>query len=156
MKQFILILTLSLSTIAFSQDYVKLAETTFKTAEECKTAEPQVLECANYLLNTSVKSNELNRLSAFQYVFKWMEATADYTFSIDADVVNLTKGSTDYMTIYFAAMVQTVLQNQGDKMENDALHEASVDKLVSYCEDSTKGLKPNKSIKKIIKKRKKS
>ncbi|WP_369994328.1 hypothetical protein [Winogradskyella sp.] len=156
MKQLLLLFTLCLSTTLFSQDYIKLAETNFETAEECKEAEPKVLECANYLLNTSAKANELNRLSAFQYIFKWMEGTADYTFSIDADVVDLTKGDTNYMSVYFAAMVQTVLQNQGDKLSDEAMHQAAVDKLVSYCEDSANGLKPNRAIKKIIKKRKKS
>lgn len=156
MKQLILIFTLCVSSTLFSQDYVKLAETNFKTAEECKEAEPKVLECANYLLNTSANANELNRLSAFQYLFKWMEGTADYTFSIDADVVDLTKGDTSYMAIYFAAMVQTVLQNKGEKLSDEALHETAVNKLVSYCEDDTNGLKPNRAIKKILKKRKKS
>ena len=60
------------------------------------------------------------------------------------------------MSVYFAAMVQTVLQNQGDKLSDEAMHQAAVDKLVSYCEDSANGLKPNRAIKKIIKKRKKS
>lgn len=155
MKQLLIIIAFVSSSMVFSQDYTKLSETTFKNAEECKEAEPKVLECANYILNTSVKPNELNRLNAFQYLFKWMEGTADYTFSIDADVVDLTKGSTDYMTIYFAAMVQSVLLNEGEKLSDKDLHDIAVNKLVEYCQDATKGLKPNKAIKKIIKKRKK-
>ena len=156
MKKLILLFTICLSSNLFAQDYIKLAQTEFKTAEECKEAEPKVLECANYILNTSATANELNRLSAFQYMFKWMEGTADYTFSIDAEVVDLTKGDTNYMSVYFAGMVQTVLQNQGDPLDDKQMHEAGLNKLVDYCADSSKGLKPNRPIKKLIKKRKKS
>ncbi|WP_439151514.1 hypothetical protein [Winogradskyella sp.] len=155
MKQLISIFAIAFTLNSFSQDYTKLAEVTFESAEECKEAEPQVLECANYLLNTTVKSDELNRLSAFQYIFKWMEGTADYTFSIDSEVLDLTKGNTDFMTIYFAAMVQTVLQNNGETMSDEALHETAVNKLADYCSDNSKGLKPNRAIKKVINKRKK-
>lgn len=82
-----------------------------------------------------------------------MEGTADYKFSIDSEVMDLTKGNTDYMTIYFAAMVQTVLQNNNKKISDEALHETAVNKLADYCSDNSKGLKPNRAIKKVIKKR---
>ena len=156
MKRLFLCVALLISTNIFAQDYTKLAEVNFKTAEDCREAESKVLECANYLLNTSVKPNELNRISAFQYLFKWMEGTADYTFSIESEVVNLTKGSTDYMTIYFAAMVQTVLQNKDEEFDDQTLHTKAVDKLVAYCNDSSNGLKPNRAIKKLIKRKNKS
>ena len=74
MKQLISIFVIAFTLNSFSQDYTKLAEVTFESAAECKEAEPQVLECANYLLNTTVKSDKLNRLSAFQYILNgWKE-----------------------------------------------------------------------------------
>ena len=71
MKKIIFIALLALtSTMSFGQNFGELAKTEFKSKESYKTAESQVLTCANYLFNTPANQSELNRLNAIKYIMK--------------------------------------------------------------------------------------
>ncbi len=155
MKKFILTISFILFVLnVFGQDYSKLANATFPDAESYKKSEKQVLECADYIVNSPYDSKDVNRLLAIQYIIKWMSGTPDYMFDIDAKATKLIKSKMELNTIYFAAMAKVVLENSGSKYSADEITDKAIDILVSYCSKPENNIKPTRAIKKIIKKRK--
>ena len=118
--------------------------------EDYVQAEPKVLACSNYLLSTPHQKENMNRLLAMQYILKWMEGT-DYTFSIDAKVVELTDGNSDLFGLYMATMPKVVLENKGTNLSADEVHNQVFSLLVSYCKEEKNNMKPTKKLKKLIK-----
>lgn len=154
MKAIIFLIALNLLTIGvFGQDFSNLNDIKFNNSEDYKKAEPKVLECSNYLLNNPIDKDELNRLNSFQYLFMWMEGTSDYTFSIGEEAMELTKGKTDLLTMYFVSMTKTVLDNSEKKLTDNHIQEKATEYLIKYCSNPENNLKPSKKMKKIIKSR---
>ena len=155
MKNIILIFTIALSfNLSHGQNFKELASYEFKTLENYKTERDKVLTCANYLFENPANKNELNRLTAIQYIMKWMEGTPDYTFEIGKEAMDLTKGNNDLLGLYLAAMSKVVLDEKGgEKLSNEQIYNQAEEILVNYCSDPDNKIKPSKKIKKIIKSR---
>ncbi len=152
MTKIILTLILNLCIVnSFAQDYSNLANEGFNSSEAYKAAEMQVLECSNYILNNPYVKNDLNRLNALQYILKWMEGTPDYMFTIGDDAMKLTKGKPQLMTIYFSAMVKTVLENPASNLSDNEIQQKAKAAIVEYCSKPVNGIKPTKEIKRILK-----
>lgn len=147
---FIILITLT-STMSFGQNFSELANTEFKSKESCKSAESQVLICANYLFSTPADQAELNRLNALKYIMKWMEATPDYTFDLGEKAMKLTNGETDLLSLYMAAMSKAVIENTAGKLSSDEIYTQAEKTLVNYCAIAENKIKPSKKIKQLIK-----
>ncbi|WP_248724049.1 hypothetical protein [Seonamhaeicola sp. ML3] len=154
MKNFLCIVFFAFALNTFGQDFATLQNYEFKSVESYKTQESEVLKCANYLFGNPADSSELNRLISAQFIMKWMEGTPDYTFSIDQKAMELTKGSTDLLGLYLAAMSKTVLEKPDTKLSNDEIYNASENLLVTYCSNKANNIKPSKHIKKLLKSKK--
>jgi len=152
MKKIIFIALIALtSKISFAQNFSELANSDFKSKESFKSAESQVLSCANYLFNTSANQAELNRLNALKYIMKWMEGTPDYTFDLGEKAMKLTNEDADLLGLYMAAMSKVVLENTGGKLSSDEIYNQSEKILVKYCAVADNKIKPSKKIKQLIK-----
>lgn len=116
--------------------------------------ESSVLECSNYLLENPVNKDVENRLTAFQFLFQWMEGTPDYTFSIGEEALDLTKGNPEMLTLYFASLAKTVLDAKGSNITEDQIQQQATEHLINYCINPDNKLKPTKGMKKIIKSKK--
>ncbi|AUP78729.1 hypothetical protein [Flavivirga eckloniae] len=157
MKNILLLITLAcLNLNSYSQDYSKLKDYEFSGDKIFKKSESQVLECTNYLLSNPTNKDELNRLNSMQFIMKWMEGTPDYTFNIGKKAMDLTKGNSDLLGLYLAAMTKTVLDNTNSKLNDDDIHENAKKLLVDYCSNPNNNIKPSKTIKKILKKKSKT
>ncbi|MFY8069099.1 MAG: hypothetical protein ACOVMG_03295 [Flavobacterium sp.] len=151
MRKVILCLVLVFSSLnLFAQDYTSLDAGSLQKMEDYVKAEPKVLECATFLLSTPHEENNLNRLSATQYILKWMEGT-DYTFSIDSKAAELTDGNNDLFGLYVTTMPKVVLENKGTKLSDDEIHNRVVDLLIAYCKNEKNNMKPTKKLKKLMK-----
>ena len=151
MRKVILCLVLVFSSLNLvAQDYTSLDAGTLQKMEDYVKAEPKVLECSNFLLSTPFEANNLNRLSAMQYVLKWMEGT-DYSFSIDSKAVELTEGNNDLFGLYMMALPKVVLENKGANLSNDEIHNRVVTLLIAYCKNEKNNMKPTKKLKKLMK-----
>ncbi|WP_203255915.1 hypothetical protein [Hyunsoonleella ulvae] len=148
---FIYGLAFLLSISAFSQNFEALSKYEFNEVESYKTEQDKVLECANYLFNNPSNKDELNRLTAIQYIMKWMEGTPAYTFEIGDKAMELTKGNSDLLGLYLAGMTKVVLENKGEALDSSQIHDKTESLLVSYCANSDNKMKPSKKIKKLIK-----
>ncbi|PIB36164.1 hypothetical protein BFP72_12540 [Reichenbachiella sp. 5M10] len=125
----------------------------FKSIEDYKTAEPTVLETANFILDTPADLDELKRLNSFQYILKWMEGTPDYTFSIESEAMQLTDGKTELLTVYLSAMTKAVLDSSSP-LTNEQVQAKAKEYTVQYCAKEENHIKPSKAIKKILKSQK--
>jgi hypothetical protein len=143
------------STFAISQDFHKISKAEFASLEDYKKAEPDVLKVANFLFNTPNKPETYNRAVAFAYILKWMEGTDAYTFSIGEEAMKVTKGNQDLLGMYFAGLTKTALDHPEKKLSDTEMHEKTTQLLAQYCADKSNKLKPNKALKKEIKKMKK-
>ena len=151
MKKTILFLALFICSLGvFAQDFTTLDVNSLQKMEDYVQAEPKVLACSNYLLSTPHHKENMNRLLAMQYILKWMEGT-DYTFSIDANVVELTDGNSDLFGLYMATMPKVVLENKGTNLSADEVHNRVVSLLVTYCKEEKNNMKPTKKLKKLMK-----
>ena len=151
MKKVFLCLVLVISSLnLFAQDYTSLDGSQLKTKEDYVKAEPKVLECSNYLLNTPYEANNLNRLMAMQYILKWMEGTS-YTFEINANAVELTDGNQDLFGLYISTMPKVVLENKEANLSADEIHNRVVNMLIEYCKNEKNNMKPTKKLKKLMK-----
>lgn len=151
MRKVILCLVFVCSSLnLMAQDFTSLNVNSLQKMEDYVKAEPKVLECANFLLNTPYEANNLNRLSAMQYILKWMEGT-DYTFSIDSKAVELTEGNNDLFGLYMTTLPKVVLENKGANLSNDEIHNRVVELLIAYCKNENNNMKPTKKLKKLMK-----
>lgn len=152
MKKTIFIILLALfCNLSFAQNFSELDNAKFDSAESYKTAEKQVLSCANYLFDNPIDKEELNRLKSIQYIMKWMSGTADYTFDLGQKAMELTNGNSDLVGLYMAAMSKVVLENNNQKWSSDELYNEAEKILVKYCANSENKIKPSKKIKKLLK-----
>jgi len=139
-----------ITSTTFAQDFTKLKDATFKNKEAYKPAEKQVLECANYMFSTPYAKDDVNRLVAFQYIFKWMEGTPDYSFEINEKVMNLVEGNKELLPLYFSAICKVAIESK-EKLTNEDIYSKSSLLLADYCGNSKNNMKPSKELKKIIK-----
>ena len=148
-----IVLLISVSTL-IGQNFKQIANYEFKTPESYKTEESKVLMCANYLFDNPADKYEINRLTSIQYIIKWMTGTPEYTFELGDKATELTKGNSDLLGLYMAAMTKAVIENKGEKLSNDEIYNQSEEILINYCANSDNKMKPSKKIKKILKSRK--
>ncbi|MDT0645433.1 hypothetical protein RM545_01920 [Zunongwangia sp. F260] len=150
-RNIFIILIALICNVSFAQDFKELANSEFESAESYKPAEKQVLVCANYLFENPANQAELNRLHSIQYIMKWMTGTPDYTFDIGQKAMELTKGKSDLLGLYMAAMSKVVIENEGEELDSDQIYDQAEKILVNYCSEPNNKIKPTRKIKKLIK-----
>jgi len=82
-----------------------------------------------------------------------MEGTADYSFSIGTDFIELCKGNKDLGTIYMACLVNVATSSEYSNKSSVALSKNAKEVFLDYCAKKTNNVKYNKAIKKALKKR---
>ncbi|WP_166963856.1 hypothetical protein [Yeosuana marina] len=151
MKKIILVAIIILAcNLSFAQNFSELAKYEFESVESYKSEEANVLMCANYLFTNPSNEAELNRLNSIQYIMKWMMGTPDYTFDIGKKAIELTKGNSDLLGLYMAAMSKVVIENNGEVLSSDDIYNKAEKILVEYCSNVKNKMKPSKKIKKLI------
>lgn len=156
MKQGILIFCILFSISwnkTFAQDYSDLEKISLKDRTECADNEKLVLECSNYVLESplNVIEKDENRLSAMKFIMRWMEATPDYSFSLDESMGKATSSNPTLLAVLLAAMSQYALENKTDDA-NDVKYNSFIT-FIKYCEDPDNKVKLNEDLKELIKAR---
>jgi len=78
MKKIALIgLFLLAGTWSFSQQYKDYSKIPLKTADDCKKAEPEILEAANLVLKSPL--DDVNGILSMAFIVVWME-NSEHTF----------------------------------------------------------------------------
>lgn len=150
MKKILITLSLFMCTSLFAQDFAALEKYELKSSESYVTAEPKIIECANYLFSHPVKENELSRLQATQFILRWMEG-AKQDFNIDKNVTDLVSDNNDLFGLYLAGMSKVVIESGATILSTKEVHDKTTALLVAYCKIESNGVKPTKAIKKLMK-----
>ena len=146
----LLTLLLAFCTYTQAQDFSALESLNFKSKEDYKLYEPQVQECASYILAKPADDNDPNRQIALQMLVKWMTGTPDYTFEVDGTFAKLMEKNEALLGLYFASMTKFVLENNDKATDKNEVKYNSYMLLLSYCENSENKVKQTKELKKAI------
>jgi len=138
------------SIVGVAQNFSKLESIPLKDSVDCKNAEPKVLECANYLLSTPCVEDR-NSFLAFQFLFKWMEGTKDYTFSLGNLLVSVSKTDKELARRFVTCMAKTAITEDPESCEDEEFIVKYLTVFAEYCENPKYKVRQSSFIKKLIK-----
>ncbi|MEZ5069913.1 MAG: hypothetical protein R2751_02825 [Bacteroidales bacterium] len=151
MKKTLLTIAFLLTSMwAFNQDFTSLADIAFNNAEDYRTKEALVKECASFILSQPYKSEEQNKLYGIQFILRWMEGTPDYMFSLGQDYSDLCKNDLELSTTYLAALALAAVDPAVVDKSSDNLSKQAKEFFLDYCARPENKVKTNRSIKKAL------
>lgn len=150
MKNYLFLFLIICSTSAFSQTTTDFESIRLKKDSDYKEANKYALEASNYILSVPMDNNSLPRLNAIQFMLKWMEGTPDFTFSLDATIMDkVVKGNDDLLGVYMACMTKYCLENESNSKDNDLVKLNSIKLILAYCENPANNVKMPKQLNKL-------
>lgn len=114
------------------------------------------LETSNFILSNPYVKDNPKRVQAVQSLLKWMTDTPDFSFSIDADIMEKIVGEdSDLLGIYMACMAKYCLENQANANDAKLVKLNAVKLMISYSEKPENNIKMSKPFKKLAEANKK-
>lgn len=139
------------STLSFAQALPDFASIKLEKKEDFnETSDNAALQASNYLLNTPLDKNNIDRLKALQYIIRWMSGTPDYMFALDEQATKFAKKNDDLLGLYMAAMTKYVLENKADAADQNKVKLNAVKLIVAFAKDERNNVKINAELKKAI------
>lgn len=130
-----IIITAFTAMMAFSQlsaqDFSDLKGKMLSDSTEYAEYQPRVIECSDFLLNSSIKTDE-NNLVAFDFLVEWMNNNPYYNFQPHKKFFKVISDNASLSARYFAALCKTAIENDF-KIEEEELQYQAIDKFVRYC-----------------------
>jgi len=145
------ILFLGFVMICNAQDYSKLKDIELKEKKDFAMAEDKILECSKYILTTPMDEKNTNRNNALQFMFRWMDGTPDYTFTLDETLGKLAETSDALLGVYMACMCRYVLENKDKAKDEKDVKYNSVLMLIDYSRDPNNKVEINGELENLIK-----
>jgi hypothetical protein len=102
----------------------------FKSKASYAAAEPKVLAAANYVLGTNSEAE--GRDECTQFILNWMDGTKDYTFNIDASLINSDRP--ELLSLYLASAAKYVIEKKSSADEKEITLNA-VRTIIAWCID---------------------
>jgi len=134
-----------------AQDYSKLKDVELKEKGDFAKAEDKILECSKYILTTPMDDENTNRINALQFIFRWMDGTPDYMFTLDETVGQIAQTSDALLGVYMACMCRYVLENKDKAKDEKDVKYNSVLMLIDYSQDPGHKVEITGEIKNLIK-----
>lgn len=138
------------NSASFSQiNAVELFNIPIKTKEDCKKAEPQVLEAANYVLSHPLDDD--NAVLAGAFILLWA-TNSEHSFTFDANISKLSKkkANTMLLCVYLAAAAKYVLEHPEKESDKKAVKLYTYNQLAAFVSNPSNRVKKTKHIKKLI------
>lgn len=130
-----IVITAFTAMMAFSQlsaqDFSELKGKLLTDSVEYAEMKPTVMECSEFLLNSTVKNDE-NNLIAFDFLVEWMNNNPYYNFQTHKKFFKIISSDAALTARYFAAMCKTAIENNFE-IEEEELQYQAIDKFVRYC-----------------------
>lgn len=147
-----LFLSLCVAFVAFSQvsaqNFSDLKGKMLKDSAEYAETQPRVLDCCEFLLNSSLKNDEDN-LIAFDFLVEWMNNNPYYNFQTHKKFYKVISNNAALSARYFAALCQTAI-NEKFAIAEDELQFQAIDKCVRYCMYKKYKVEVDKKLQKYI------
>jgi len=134
-----------------AQDYSELDKILLRNKADCASNEGLVLECSNYLLESSIDAieSDQNHMKALQFVMRWMEATPDYSFVLDESMELASGPNPSLLGILLSSMAKYALENKTDDADDVKFNAFMT--FIGYCEDPAHNVDQTREIKELIK-----
>jgi len=130
-----ILITAFSAMMAFSQlsaqDLSELKGKLLKDSVEYAEMQPKVLECYEFLLNSSVKNDE-NNLIAFDFLVEWLNNNPYYNFQTNKKLFKVISGDAPLTARYLATLSKVAIDNNFSITEEELQYQA-IDKFVRYC-----------------------
>jgi hypothetical protein len=97
---------------SFAQILPAFSQVMLKKQKDYKAAEPVVVQTADYVLATPIDQNTEPKKAAAQFLMKWMDGTADYTFTLDENSTKSFLQNAALVEVYLAAMSKFAIENK--------------------------------------------
>jgi hypothetical protein len=147
-RTLIFLLGISLNLSLPAQDLTKLNEIELSDSSSCALAQNKVIECCYYLfMNPCVKN--LQDANAIKFITDWMEATPNFSFSIEENFYDVIKSDIYLSGRYFASLARIAIE-KNYKENNVTLQLEAVTSFLDYCESSQNKVEITKSLQKYI------
>lgn len=148
MKKYFLILFVFTTISSFAQtDYSSIK---LDKDADYKPADKYALEASTFIFTVPMDKTNQQRQAAQQFVLKWMEGSPDYSFNIDASVMEKIVGENNgVLGLYMAAMAKYVLENPANASDFDLVKLNAAKTIVAYAENPANKLE-SKTVKKLI------
>jgi hypothetical protein len=147
MKKLLLLTVSALFSLAcLGQDSIRCDSVSLNTPEEIKKAEPCVIIAADYVLSKPLHDNS-NMYNIYrQLIITWMGSTSDYSFSLNSNILALTKEEHNELLfgVYAACLAKSALQNKTNFVEE------AVKLFADYVANPDNKVQQTANIKKLI------
>jgi len=136
--------------LGFAQSITDFSKIKLDSKADYKAANNYALEASNFVLSTPYEKDNSQRLDAIRFVLQWMASTSDFTFSLDATVMDkVVKGNDDLLGIYMICMTKYCLENLDASKDEKLVKINSVKLILAYCENPDYHIKMPKPLKRL-------
>lgn len=144
-KLFILCLLISI-TQAYGQDISGCETVSLEGEANIRASEPCIIKLSDYALSQPMIGSSDEAHHARKVVIAWVEATPDYTFSLNSEITKVFKGDNLLLfNIYVCCLANASLTVESD------YHKAAIGLLADYVKDDSHKVVQSKQVKKLIK-----
>lgn len=151
MKKLLLVLSLFFTALcSYAQEFNALQNVVYKEKTEYKEYQPQIQECANYILSVPVQADNENRAAALRSLIVWMTGTPDHKFIVDETATRLMDKNDAVLGLYLAAMTKFVLENTDKAADANEVKYGAVVTLLDYCASPTNNVPLTKELKRAL------
>jgi hypothetical protein len=133
-KPFVIIAFLFTSIVLHGQQFPDYDTITLRTKQEF-TAEVDktALGAANYLLATPIEGDSVQRLKAAKFLYRWMNGSPVYSFTLTEPAGKISKANNKMMTIYLAGMAKYSLEHPSAKDDKKKVKLNAAKTVLAYC-----------------------
>lgn len=149
MKHLIILLLIVSSMSAGAQSLPNFNMIKLEKPADYKAADPFVLQTANYLLSVPYMNENKDRMSALQFMSKWMKGTNDYSFAFGETERKMFSDNNDLFGVYMASLAKYTLENKVAAKDAKVAKLNALTLMLSYCEQKSNNIKYSKQLKKL-------
>ncbi len=149
MKHLILLLFIVVNTYAGAQSLPSFDLIKLEKPADYKAADPFVLQTANYLLSVPYMKENKDRISALQFMSKWMNGTNDYSFAFGETERKMFSDNNDLFGVYMASLAKFTLENKVAAKDSKVAKLNALTMMLNYCEQKSNNIKYSKQLKKM-------
>lgn len=131
-----------------AQDFTDLKGKMLKDSVEYAEVQPRVVECCDFLLNSSIKNDE-NNLIAYDFLVEWLNNNPYYRFQTHKKFYSVIYEDAPLTARYFAALCQIAIESDFTISEEELQYQA-IDKCVRYCMNKKYKVEVSKKLQKYI------
>lgn len=118
------------------------------TEANIQKADEAAKQAVAFLLGTPATKEPQKRLEAMQFMFKWMEATPNYTFAFDK-AFSVIGEDQQLMGVFIAALSKYHLDNKV-KEGGEASSLFTLKTVAEYVSNTNNGITPQGNVKKLV------